>query len=213
MVNVQEDRYTRPMNDVEIHLETDRLAVRRYEERDVPDILSYSQCDEADLFRRRNIGWEFSVDSVRNWWTPMATMLPNEATVWLSLVIELKAEQRVIGNVGFNVKPIGSSLQGQIGWTLGAADEGHGYATEAAAVLLDYLFGKLCVHRVCALSSPRNKKSWRLMERLGMRREAHFRKSCNHDGSWEDEVVYALLAEEWHGRSGSFDTAEKLASP
>jgi RimJ/RimL family protein N-acetyltransferase len=39
--------------------------------------------------------------------------------------------------------------------------------------------------------------SWRLMERLGMRREAHFRQSHQVRGEWDDESVYALLAEEW----------------
>ncbi len=186
-----------------LHLETARLVVRRYKEHDVPDILAYSQCDETDYFRKRNIDWEFTVESVRTWWSPMAEMLPEEAIQWLSLVIELKAEQRVIGNVGFNAKRTGEMFQGQIGWTLGKADEGHGYATEAATALLDYLFGTAGFHRVYALTSPQNPKSWQLMERLGMRREAHFRKNCSNGSAWEDEYVYAILAEEWTDRSRS----------
>ena len=84
-----------------------------------------------------------------------------------------------------------------IGWTLGKADEGKGYATEAASALLDCLFGALGFHRVYALTSPKNTRSWRLMERLGMRREAHFRQNCFSEGKWEDEYAYATLAWEW----------------
>jgi len=185
------------MADKSIRIETDRLIVRRFEERDVPDILEYSRHEASDEHRRRNVDWEPTVESVHRWWKPMATMKPEEAINWLSLVIELKSHRRVIGNVGFNAKRIGDSFQGQIGWILGKAHEGNGYATEAAAALLDYLFRIVGFHRVYSMTSPDNRRSWRLMERLGMRREAHFIENCHHDAGWTDEYVYAILAEEW----------------
>ena len=80
-----------------LRLETDRLIVRRFEERDVPDILGYSRYEDDDRFRKRNIDWDLTEESVREWWTPMMTMKPEEAINWLSLVIELKADSRVIG--------------------------------------------------------------------------------------------------------------------
>jgi len=183
-----------------IQLETDRLIVRRFEPSDVRDVLDYSRCEPADRFRQRNVDWEPTEESALKWWTPMIAMRPQEAINWLSLVIELKSEARVIGNVGFNAKRTGDHLQGSIGWTLGADYEGHGYATEAAQALLDYLFDAVGFHRVFAMSSPANPKSWRLMERLGMQREAHFRKNCYVDGDWDDEYVYAILREEWAER-------------
>jgi RimJ/RimL family protein N-acetyltransferase len=183
-----------------IRLETERLIVRRYEECDIPDILAYSRCEPSDRFRRRNVDWELNAESVHRWWTPMIAMRPEEAINWLSLVVELKSEAQVIGNVGFNAKRIGDHLQGSIGWTLGVEHEGHGYATEAAQALLDYLFGSIGFHRVFAMSSPSNANSWRLMERLGMQREAHFRRNCFLDGAWDDEYVYAILQEEWAER-------------
>jgi len=188
------------MSEGSIRLESDRLIVRRFEERDVPDILEYSRHEESDEHRRRNVDWELTEGAVRQWWTPMATIKPEEAIHWLSLVIELKAEGRVIGNVGFNARRIGEKLQGQIGWILGEAHEGNGYATEAATALLDYLFRTVGFHRVCSMTSPDNQRSWQLMERLGMRREAHFVKNCYHDAGWTDEYVYAILAEEWTAR-------------
>jgi len=180
-----------------IYLETARLIVRRFEQRDVPDILTYSRYEEDDRFRKRNVDWELTEESVRRWWTPMMAIKTEDAINWLSLVVELKAERRVIGNVGFNAKRTGEHLQGTIGWTLGKAHEGNGYATEAASALLGYLFRTVGFHRVYALTSPKNSNSWRLMERLGMRREAHFHRNCFVDGVWDDEYAYAILAEEW----------------
>lgn len=183
-----------------LRLETERTIVRRFEERDVPDILEYSRHEPEDEHRRRNVDWELDVDSVLRWWTPMATMRAEEAIHWLSLVIELRAERRVIGNVGFNAKRVGGRFQGQVGWMLGCAYEGAGYATEAAGALLDHLFRTVGFHRVYALTSPSNPRSWRLMERLGMRREAHFVRNRFHDGDWTDEYVYAILEDEWTER-------------
>ncbi len=180
-----------------VHLETPRLIVRRFEERDIPDIIDYSKHDESDGPRRRNIGWQLTADSVLEWWMPMMTMMIDEAAKWFSLVIEVKALKRVVGNIGCNTQKIGEEKQGIIGWTLGKEFEGNGYATEAAIALLDHLFFVEGFHRVCAKTSPDNEKSWKLMERLGMRREGHFLKNCFHDGAWVDEYLYAVLAEEW----------------
>jgi len=182
------------------HIETDRLIVRRFEERDVEDILDYSTYDASDAHRRRNVDWKLSEDGVLEWWTPMVTLPVDEATEWLGLVIEVKALGRVVGNTGFNTKKLADQRQGMIGWILGEAFEGNGYMTEAVTGLLDHLFFEESFHRAYAMTSLDNRKSWRLMERLGMRREAHFVKNCYHDGVWVDEYVYAVLAEEWVGR-------------
>ena len=53
-----------------------------------------------------------------------------------------------------------------------------GYATEAARRLLDWLFMEKAAHRVMAMCSPENPSSWRLLERLGMRREGFFRQKA-----------------------------------
>lgn len=190
-----------------IYMETPRLIVRRFEERDVASVIEYSRHDEDDAARRRNIGWQLTVDSILKCWTPMITLTIDEETAWLSPVIEVKALKRVVGNAGFNTQKIGEERQGMIGWTLGKAFEGNGYATEAATALLDHLFSVGEFHRVCAKTSPDNEKPWRLMERLGMRREAHFIKNCFHDGVWVDECLYAILAEEWRGRRPAFRSA------
>jgi RimJ/RimL family protein N-acetyltransferase len=62
---------------------------------------------------------------------------------------------------------------------------------------MEYGFGPLGLHRICACTGRHNTISWRLMERLSMRREAHFSESHKVAGQWDDEFVYAILADEW----------------
>jgi RimJ/RimL family protein N-acetyltransferase len=88
--------------------------------------------------------------------------------------------------------------QAELGWVLDPAYTGHGYATEAVRELLRYCFQDLGVRRVTANCFLDNDTSWRLMERVGMRRELHaVRESLHRSGRWLDTVGYAILEEEW----------------
>jgi RimJ/RimL family protein N-acetyltransferase len=89
----------------------------------------------------------------------------------------------------------------EIGWCLAPAHGGHGHATEAVRELLAIAFDGLGLRRVHAICFADNEPSWRLMERIGMRREAHHvRDNLHRDGDWYDGLTYALLADEWRGR-------------
>jgi RimJ/RimL family protein N-acetyltransferase len=88
--------------------------------------------------------------------------------------------------------------QAELGWVLDPAHTGHGYATEAVRELLRHCFRDLGLRRVTANCFLDNDTSWRLMERLGMRRELHaIRESLHRSGRWLDTVGYAILEEEW----------------
>jgi RimJ/RimL family protein N-acetyltransferase len=87
--------------------------------------------------------------------------------------------------------------QAELGWVLDPAYTGLGYATEAIRELLRYCFDRLAVHRVVANCLLDNHTSWQLMERVGMRREAHaVSDSLHRSGQWLDTVGYAVLARE-----------------
>jgi RimJ/RimL family protein N-acetyltransferase len=90
----------------------------------------------------------------------------------------------------------------EIGWAIDRPYQGRGYATEAAAALLACAFDHLRCHRVIATCQPQNVASWRVMEKLGMRREAHFLR-CIYRGpdEWWDEYVYAMLEDEYAARA------------
>jgi RimJ/RimL family protein N-acetyltransferase len=89
--------------------------------------------------------------------------------------------------------------QVELGWVLDPAHTGKGYATEAVRRLLAYCFTDLRVQRVVANCFLANEASWRLMERVGMRREGHaVAESLHRSGQWLDTVTYALLATQWY---------------
>ena len=96
------------------------------------------------------------------------------------------------------VREAARGVQAELGWTLDPAHGGHGLATEAVAELLRICFEDLGLRRVTALCFADNVPSWRLMERLGMRREAHnVAESLHRTRGWLDGLGYALLADEW----------------
>jgi RimJ/RimL family protein N-acetyltransferase len=90
--------------------------------------------------------------------------------------------------------------QGEIGYIFHPDHGGRGYATEAARVMLRLGFDECGLHRIIGRVDARNTASARVLERLGMRREAHFLQNEFVKGEWTDEVVYAMLEDEWQAR-------------
>jgi len=88
--------------------------------------------------------------------------------------------------------------QAELGWVLNPLHTGRGYATEAVQAIIRTCFTTLGVRRVTANCFLADETSWRLMERVGMRREAHAQRESRHrSGQWLDTVTYALLADEY----------------
>jgi RimJ/RimL family protein N-acetyltransferase len=87
--------------------------------------------------------------------------------------------------------------QGEVGYIIHPAHGGQGYATEATRALLRLGFEELGLHRICGRLDARNTASARVLERVGMRREAHLVENELVKGEWTDELVYALLDREW----------------
>ncbi|MFT4226300.1 GNAT family N-acetyltransferase [Micropruina sp.] len=90
-------------------------------------------------------------------------------------------------------------VQAELGWTLNPSEQGHGYATEAVRAAITLCFDQLGIRRLEASCFAANEPSWRLMERLGMRRELYsVAESLHRELGWLDGMTYALLADEWH---------------
>lgn len=93
------------------------------------------------------------------------------------------------------------ALQAEVGYIFSPTHAGKGYATEAVAAMLAVGFDTLGFHRIFARLDTANTGSVGVVERLGMRREAHLRENDRFNGKWGDEYVYALLRSEWEARS------------
>ncbi len=160
--------------------------------------------------------WSYRrLDDVNHWISSAGADLPTFREQFLAphrltstLMVELEGE--VVGDLMVRVqdawaqaevKEQAVATQAELGWCFAPGVGGRGYATEAVTELLRLCFEDLGVRRVEALCFADNTPSWRLMERLGMRRETHaVHESLHRSGEWMDGYGYALLAEEWRAR-------------
>jgi RimJ/RimL family protein N-acetyltransferase len=118
---------------------------------------------------------------------------------FLGLAVERTDTGALIGDLVL-ILASAEHRRGEIGFVFHPAHHGHGFATEAARALLPLGFEELGLHRIVARCDARNDPSAAVMRRLGMRQEAHLRQNEFVKGEWTDELVYALLADEWRGR-------------
>jgi RimJ/RimL family protein N-acetyltransferase len=121
---------------------------------------------------------------------------------WLSAAAVLRTTGELVGDVSLHWASEAHG-QGELGFVVHPEHQGRGYATEASRPLLDFAFGPLGLHRVIGRLEPRNTGSARVLEKLGMRREAHLVENEWVKGEWQSELVYAILAREWVGSAGT----------
>lgn len=118
---------------------------------------------------------------------------------WFQLIILLKDSNKVIGDIGLHFLDTDpENKQVEIGYTLNPSYRNKGYAFEALTEIIDFLFQDLEKHRITASIDPQNEASIKLLEKLGFRKEAHFKKSLFFHGKWVDDLVYAVLSEDWN---------------
>jgi RimJ/RimL family protein N-acetyltransferase len=120
----------------------------------------------------------------------------DSAGTWFQLGIYLKPTKELIGDIGLHFLP-SENQQVEIGFTLSSKHQHKGYAAEAVRQVLHYLFADLHKHRVIASVDPGNDACIKLLETMGMHKEAHFRKSIWTGKEWADDIIYALLYLDW----------------
>ena len=181
-----------------LRLETPRLILRPFEDRDVETFSAYRS--DPDIARYQ--GWDapFSLEKARQFVAEMRRAVPAAPGDWYQLALELKSSGTMIGDFAFKVLAQ-DPRQAQVGYTLARAYQRQGFATEALTRLLDYLFTDLDLHRVHANLDPENSASARLCARVGMRHEGRFIDSLWFKGRWASEDWYALLQDEWQART------------
>lgn len=177
-------------------IRTDRLVLRRFAARDAGAFRAYR--DDPEVARWQ--GWERcsreEAEAFVGGMEAAAYGLPGE---WFQIAVADRADDRLLGDIGVHLLAAEPRLV-ELGVTFATGSQGRGLATEALDALIRRLFAEEGRHRLQASVDPRNARSIALFERLGFRREAHFRRSVWAKGEWCDDVVYALLAEEWSGR-------------
>jgi len=179
-------------------LTTSRLQLRPFEQDDLDAIWAYRRLPEVNVW----LGGSNDEHAFRE-----RFLEPPES---LNQLVVLH-EGRLVGDLMLVVKDAWSQREvadraratvGVLGWVIHPDEGGKGLATEAVTELVRHAFEDVGLRRVIAECFADNVPSWRLMERLGMRREAHHvLDSLHRDRGWQDEYVYALLADEWGATS------------
>ena len=171
---------------------TQRLVLRRFAREDQADLLALAaQPEVAKILSGR---LPASEEGVREYVDLQNSYESFERDKVFELAVERTEDGRVIGLVGLIHR---GHRQGEVGWALAAEYRGQGYATEAAGALIDYGFASLGLHRIHADTNSDNVASLRVMERLGMSREAQLREAVCSGGEWVDRVICGILAGEW----------------
>jgi RimJ/RimL family protein N-acetyltransferase len=115
----------------------------------------------------------------------------------LAFAVVLKATNAVVADVVLRLVSQ-EHRQGEIGYIVHPDHQGRGYATEACRELLRLAFEELKLHRVVGHLEARNVASARILEKIGMRREAHFVENEYVKDEWQSGLIYAILDREWH---------------
>jgi RimJ/RimL family protein N-acetyltransferase len=115
---------------------------------------------------------------------------------WLSAAAILRADGAFVADLAMQLISREHRCV-EIGYIVHPAFAGRGFATEAAGALMRLAFDDFGMHRVIGRVEPRNAGSVRVLEKLGMRREAHFLENEWVKGEWQSELVFAMLDREW----------------
>ncbi len=173
-------------------ISTPRLLVRAFRPEDSHDIYEYLSDERIYRFEP---GRPLDEQQTQEQATRMAAS-PN---FW---AVELLAEHKVIGQLYFeHTEPL-HLMTWELGYILSPHYQRQGYMSEAAAALVHDGFRSGQIHRVVAHCNPENTASWKLLEKIGLRREGWFRRDnfFHRDAVgqplWIDTYVYARLADE-----------------
>lgn len=177
-----------------VRLRGQHVVVRELDERDIPLIHEYASDPEVTRFM--TWGPNASVTETAAFARGQMAEARRRPRDSYELVVASAADDELVGRVRLTIESE-AQRRGDLGYVVRRARWGRGYATEAARLVLGFGFETLRLHRIEATCSPENAASVRVLEKIGMRREGHFREHVLAHGLWRDSYLYAILEEEW----------------
>lgn len=176
-----------------MQLTTDRLSMVPTQSHHAAPLFAY----RSDAVTNRFQGWiPTTLAEAQKWVDALAQVEFNTPDTWFQFMIQEKESGILVGDLGVHFLEEGNP-QVELGCTISLAHQGKGYATEALGGVIQHLFQEAHKHRIFASVDPRNLGSVRMLEKLGMRQEAHHKQSLRFRGEWVDDVIYAILRAEW----------------
>ena len=168
---------------------TRRLRIRRFRPADATALAGY----RSDPAVARYQAWDcpYPLAEARAFIESLAPLAPGRPGTWFQFAVTVAPEEALVGDCGLHTTE-DDPPQGELGFTLASAHQGHGYAAEAVEAIAGYVFGTLGMSRLFSITDLRNLRAQRLLERVGFQQEARLRGSTVSDG----ELLYARLATE-----------------
>ncbi len=178
-------------------LETGRLILRKFTPDDLDAVQSYAAITENAIYME----WGPNTQEQTQVFIDRAiSQAEEDPCVNYQYAAVLKDTGRLIGGCDLNL----SRDKAEIGWILHRDFWKQGYGPEMGEAMLKLGFDELHLHRIIARCDAENYGSYRVMEKIGMRREGLFieGRPANKlsDQKYGDELVYAILKEEWDTR-------------
>jgi RimJ/RimL family protein N-acetyltransferase len=178
-------------------LRTERLLLRRYREGDLDRLADWRSRPEVARFLYWEPGSRERAEELLA--KRMAEGRLEQDDDAVTLAVERREDGLLLGEATIVLRSA-EHRQVEVGYVFHPDAGGRGYATEATRALIDLAFDDLGAHRVFARTDARNTSSAALLRRLGLRQEAHFREAEIFKGAWGEELVFAILADEWSSR-------------
>lgn len=181
-------------------IETERLRLRPFTRGDVDAVAAYRSREDVTRFM-------FDEPMTREACAEAVQVRVGQ-TAWheegdrIFLAVERRDDAAMMGEVLLLLRSV-PSRQAELGYTFHPDYHGNGYATEAGRLMLRLGFEQGGAHRIYARCHAHNEASRRVMERLGMRKEAHFREHLFVKGAWDEELQYAILEDEWRAQANA----------
>jgi RimJ/RimL family protein N-acetyltransferase len=175
-------------------LDTERLTLRPFVESDFEAMHAMRSSPEVVRYLYEE---PFSPEQTWDWLRRMmaGSAWANEGD-WLSVAVVERASGTTVGDLAFHWVSE-RDRTAEIGFVFDPRHQGKGFATEAARAVVDWAFTTGGMRRVIGRLEARNAASARVLEKLGMRLEAHFVENEWVKDEWQSELVYAVLEHEW----------------
>ncbi|MDZ7926732.1 MAG: GNAT family protein [Agrobacterium sp.] len=182
--------------DTYLPIKTGRLILRQFRATDFASYADYHRRDEVYRFLYTATP---SDEAVKAQFEALLKAPFEEDGDTLRLAVTRSDDDALIGEVLLK-NASKAALQAEVGYVFNPVFAGKGYATEAVRAMISLGFDVLGYHRIFARLDSLNHGSIGVVERLGLRKEAHLIENDRFNGTWGDEFIYAVLKKEWASR-------------
>ncbi len=171
-------------------IQTARCLLRPFRPADADDVHAYRR--DLEVVRYLQVAQPFRRDDADVFVATQVLSDWHERCVWA-----MKQDGRVVGGVSLRIAR--GKKRAEVGYELARWLWGRGLMSEAVSAVIEEAFRQLPIIKITATATAANARSIRLLEKLGMQREALLRQHWVHGGRVLDEVRYGLLRDEWEG--------------